>query len=122
VPLLDVECVGWEGRPWPDGMAQALADAAAAVFASAPGRVWVRLRALPSSAYAENGAVVANTDLPVFVTLLHAHPPQGAALAQQVRALTDALSAALGVDAHRVHVQLAPAGAGRQAFGGRLVE
>jgi hypothetical protein len=38
------------------------------------------------------------------------------------RALTQAVAESLGVDAQRVHVQMAPAAAGRQAFGGRLVE
>jgi phenylpyruvate tautomerase PptA (4-oxalocrotonate tautomerase family) len=122
MPLLDVECVRPEGQALPAATAQALADAAAGVLGSAPAHVWVRVRVLASSAYAENGAAVANDELPVFVTLLHAHPPQGPALAAQVRALTDALAAALGVDSGRVHLALAPAGAGRQAFGGRLVE
>jgi len=61
-------------------------------------------------------------ELPAFVTILHAHPPAGAALAAEVLAVTSAVANCLGRPAERVHVQYAPAAAGRQAFGGKLVE
>jgi phenylpyruvate tautomerase PptA (4-oxalocrotonate tautomerase family) len=123
MPLLDVERVvpDTATSAVPPGLARALADAAAQVFGSTPGHTWVRLRTLPQSAYAEDGEPGDGAALPVFVTVQHAHPPQGDALAAQVRELTDALAVVLGCDLHRVHVQIAPAGAGRQAFGGRLV-
>jgi len=122
MPIIDVERVLPDSADAaPSGLAQALADAAGRVFASPPGCTWVRLRVLPAAAYAENDAVVNADALPVFVTVLHAHPPTGDALAAQVRGLTDALAAVLGCDAQRVHVQIAPPGAGRQAFGGALV-
>jgi phenylpyruvate tautomerase PptA (4-oxalocrotonate tautomerase family) len=123
MPILDVECVRPAGsKAAPPGTAQRLADAAGRVFGSGPGRTWVRLRMLDATAYAENEAALDADGLPVFVTVLQAHVPEGAALAAQVTALTQAVADALGVDAQRVHVQMAPAGAGRQAFGGRLVE
>jgi hypothetical protein len=122
MPMLDIERVLPEGADAaPPGLAAALADAAGRVFASAPGRTWVRLRGLPARAYAENGVAPDLDALPVFVTVLHARPPEGAALDAQVRELTDALAGVLAIDATRVHVQLAPPGAGRQAFGGVLV-
>lgn len=123
MPLIEVERVLPDEAVGtaPPGLAQAVADAAADVFDNAPGQTWVRLRALPRSAYAEDGALLDDMALPVFVTVLHAHPPQGDALAAQVRKLTDALAVALGCDAQRVHVQIAPPGALRQAFGGSLV-
>ena len=121
MPILDIERVLPEGADMPQGLSQALADAAGPVLGSAPGHTWVRLRSLPSSAYAENGAPSDVNALPVFVTLLHALPPQGEALAAQVLALTQAIAETLGVEATRVHVQVAPPAAGRQAFGGRLV-
>jgi phenylpyruvate tautomerase PptA (4-oxalocrotonate tautomerase family) len=124
MPLIEIERVVADADAAPavpPGLAQACADAAARVFGSPPGRTWVRLRMLPASAYAENDAAPAAEDLPVFVTVLHAHAPEGDALAAQVRALTDAIAVVLAVDTRRVHVQMAPAGAGRQAFGGRLV-
>lgn len=122
MPIVDVERVLASGADAaPPGLAQALADAAGRVFASAPGHTWVRLRALPAEAYAENVAALGEHALPVFVTVLHARPPVGDELIAQVTALTHALAAVLGCDAQRVHVQMAPAGAGRQAFGGSLV-
>ncbi|MDH4288000.1 MAG: hypothetical protein OEW27_19370 [Aquincola sp.] len=123
MPLLDIERVLPDAATdtAPPGLARTLADAAAKVFGSAPGHTWVRLRTLPQSAYAEDGEPGAAAALPVFVTVQHAHPPQGDALAAQARELTDVLAVVLGCDPHRVHVQIAPAGAGRQAFGGRLV-
>jgi phenylpyruvate tautomerase PptA (4-oxalocrotonate tautomerase family) len=123
MPLVEVERVLPDEAlgAAPPGLARALAGAAGAVFASAPGQTWVRLRELPRSAYAENGDALDDNRLPVFVTVTHAHPLQGAELATQVRALTDALAAALACDSQHVHVQIAPPGAGRQAFGGRLV-
>jgi phenylpyruvate tautomerase PptA (4-oxalocrotonate tautomerase family) len=122
MPIVDVERVlPASVSAAPRGLAAALADAAARVFASPPGRTWVRLRALDAAAYAENGVAVESDVLPVFVTVLHAHPPAGDALAQQLRALTEVLAAVLGVEPVRVHVQVAPPGAGRQAFGGTLV-
>lgn len=121
MPILDIEPVldaRWAVDPV---LAQRLADAAAAVFGQAPGRVWVRLRPLPAAQYAENGALVAEDARPTFVTVLHAQPPEGDARAQEAAALTRAVASVLGQAADRVHVQYAPAGAGRQAFGGRLV-
>lgn len=122
MPILDVEPVVGEDHTLDPSLAQRLADAAAVVFGSAPGRVWVRLRPLPAAQYAENASVAAgaDADLPVFVTVLHAHPPAGDARANEAALLTAAVAQAIGRAAERVHVQYAPPGAGRQAFGGRL--
>ena len=121
MPIVDIERVlADDGAPAP-GLAQSLADALGRALGSAPGRTWVRLRWLPAADYAENDTPVDVGALPVFVTVLHAHPPEGTQLAAQVAALTAAVAAVLACDAARVHVQMAPAGAGRQAFGGRLV-
>ena len=121
MPILDIERVLPEGADMPQGLSQALADAAGSVLGSAPGHTWVRLRSLPASAYAENGVPPDVNALPVFVTLLLAQAPQGEALAAQVLALTRAIAHTLGIDAARVHIQIAPPAAGRQAFGGGLV-
>jgi phenylpyruvate tautomerase PptA (4-oxalocrotonate tautomerase family) len=122
VPILDIELVQSNGRvPPPASLARALADAVGGVFGSLPGHTWVRLRVLPASQYAENDATLGPDQLPAFVTVLHAWPPEGEALAGEVAALTQALATGLGRAPERVHVQYAPAGAGRQAFGGKLV-
>jgi len=123
MPMIEIERVLPDGRPAaPPGLAQALADVAGHALGSARGHTWLRLRALPAAAYAESGMPpLADDALPVFVTVLQAHPLQGEALAAQVRALTEALARVLICDPGRVHVQIAPAAAGRKAFGGRLV-
>lgn len=122
MPILDIEIVHGDGdSPPAASLTQALADAAGRVLGSAPGRTWVRVLSLGASQYGENGTTVAPGELPVFVTVLHAHPPQGEALAAEVLALTQAVAACLGRPAGQVHVQYAPPGAGRQAFGGTLM-
>lgn len=123
MPILDIDIVQPDGSAAPAAsLTQALADAAGRALGSPPGRTWVRLRTLAASQYAENEAALAPQDLPVFVSVLYARPPQGPALATEVQALTQALAACLDVASQRVHVQIAPAAAGRQAFGGTLVK
>jgi phenylpyruvate tautomerase PptA (4-oxalocrotonate tautomerase family) len=122
MPIVDVEIVGDEAPAAGSLLATTLADVLGRIFGTAPGRTWVRLRRLPASAYAENEVEPAGEDHPVFVTLLHARPPEGAARAAEVRAVTQAVADWVRRDPQRVHVQYAPAAAGRQAFGGTLVE
>lgn len=121
MPIVDVEIVG-DGEPATGSpSAAALADMLGGIFGTAPGRTWVRIRGLPSSAYAENGIEVTSAGLPIFVTVLHARPPEGDARATEVLAVTRAVADWARRDPQRVHVQYAPAAAGRQAFGGTLV-
>ena len=122
MPILDIEVVQADGAPaLAAGLAQILADAAGRSLGAAPGRTWVRLPSLPASHYAKSEGAVPAGELPAFVTLLHARPPQGETLADEVRALTLALAVCLGRAPERVHLQYAPPGAGHQAFGGELV-
>ncbi len=121
MPIVDVEVVCSAVPPQPAPSAGRLASALGRVFGSAPGRTWVRLRSLDAAAYAENDAPVADSELPVFVTVQHARPPTGTDLQAEVSAVTQAVAACVSRDAVRVHVAYAPAAAGRQAFGGRLV-
>lgn len=121
MPIIDVELVCESKAEFATASARALAYAIGQVLGSEPGHAWVRLRYLASAAYAENQVTLAGTDLPAFVTVLHAHPPIGAALATEAMALTLAVAQCLGRPPGRVHVQYAPAAAGRQAFGGTLV-
>jgi hypothetical protein len=116
VPIVDIHCVG---APAP--AAQGLADAIGDALRLPPGRIWVRLHLLPAAHYAENGDALQGV-LPVFVNILHAHPPTGVALHAEVAALTRAVAGVSGRPVERVHIEYAPAGAGRMAFGGRLVE
>jgi len=121
MPIVDVELVCLSEREPLPVSASALASALGAVFGSPPGRTWVRVRFLSSSAYAENEREVGLEQLPVFVTVLQAHWPVGEALTQQVHQVTQAIASCLSLPSERVHVQYAPEAAGRQAFGGNLV-
>ena len=121
MPIVDIELVCDSKAEFATASARALADAIGQVLGSEPGHTWVRLRFLASNAYAENQATVEGADLPAFVTVLHAHPPNGEALATEAMALTLAVAQCLARATDRVHVQYAPAAAGRQAFGGTLV-
>jgi hypothetical protein len=121
VPIIDVEFVhSAQGRALPN--ASTLAAAIGRALGTPPGRTWVRLRTLDANFYAENESSVSTSELPVFVTVLHAHLPDGPSLAVEVQVLTKAVASCVGCSAEHVHVEYAPAGAGRQAFGGSLVK
>jgi phenylpyruvate tautomerase PptA (4-oxalocrotonate tautomerase family) len=120
MPILDIEVVLAAGEKVPPGMAAALADAAAGVFGSPEGSTWVRLHELPAERYAEDGGGTAAK--PVFVRVLKAHLPTEAELEQEAPRLTAAIARACGRPAENVHIIYEPPGAGRIAFGGRLLK
>ena len=122
MPIVDLQVVSAGAIGLPPKEVQAVADALGHVFGAAPGRTWVRASTLPSGAYAENDVRLTEEDLPVFVTILHAHPPVGEALTAEVLAVTVTVAKCLARMEGRVHVQYAPPGAGRIAFGGKLVQ
>ena len=121
MPIIDIELVCASEAQFRAVSASELADALGDLLGCAPGRAWIRLRCLGSDCYAENRAQLAPAELPVFVTVLLATLPPPAEVAAQLEALTRAVAAVVRRPAERVHVQVAPAAAGRQAFGGRLV-
>jgi len=122
MPIIDVELVCETEAEFSAVSATDLANAIGDALQSPAGRTWVRLRFLGSASYAENHVAVSKAELPAFVTVLHARPPVESALASEVSALTDAVAQVVGRPVERVHVQYAPAAAGRQAFGGQLVQ
>jgi len=123
MPIIDIEIVGFvtqlEGDP---DLTQALADALGRVFDSPPGRTWVQLKGLPQAGYAENGQGAETTPRPVFVTILKAVLPDEDELRIEIERITAVVSGILGRPPENVHVLYLPAGRGRVAFGGRLVE
>ena len=122
MPIVDIELVCQTDAEFSAISARALADTLGRAMASEAGHTWVRLRFLDSQAYAENEVAVDAADLPVFVTVLQAKLPAIPELAAEVKVITAAVVACVGRSPERVHVQYAPAAAGRQAFGGRLVQ
>ena len=121
MPIVDVEVVCAARESERLQSTGELANALGRTFGSSAGHTWLRLRVLDSSCYAENDAPLSTSELPVFVTVLHAHPPAGPALASEAMAVTQCVAAWVGRAPAQIHVQYGPAGAGRQAFGGNLV-
>ena len=121
MPMLTIEITGDAGE-YPAGLSARLADAAAAVFDSPPGETWVRLRRLDAADYAENAGGPPPGVRPVFVSVIEAHPPEGAARARRAVALAAAIAAACDRPVENVHVIYEPPGAGRVAFGGHLID
>lgn len=125
MPIVDVELVCQSEAQFCAVSASALADALGTALGSVAGRTWVRKRYLDINAYAENQVSVADktaADLPVFVTVLLSRPPTGSERDIEVKTITAVVAACVGRSPDRVHVQYAPAAAGRQAFGGQLVQ
>ena len=119
MPILEVELIG--GVPVPDRarLAQRLADAAGAIFHSAPGATWVRVRELEPTEYAENATEALTAGVhPVFVGVLKQALPDPEAMAQEVEALTTAVARETGRPRDQVHVIYEPPAAGRASFGG----
>jgi len=121
MPILNVELVG---RPsgTSGSLARRIADAAAKVLGSPPGRVWVRLRFLPRSKYAECGGNLPREVRPVFVNLLKARLTPQKTIKKEAAAMAKAIAKACGRSADNVHIFYEPPAAGRAAFGGLLME
>lgn len=122
MPIVDVELVLPKGEEIAKTLANSLADALGTAMAVPAGRLWVRLSRRAASHYAENGVPAHLTPHPVFVSVLHAHPPENDARKAEIKGITEAVAACTGREIEAIHVAYAPAGAGRVAFGGNLVE
>ncbi len=120
MPILDVEIVVTAGCRSSQGMAAAIADAAAAVFRTPTGGTWVRLHELPRELYSESGGGPDDDVRPVFVRVLKSNLLQDAELQAEVSALTLAIARACNRPPESVHVIYDPPAVGRTAFGGKL--
>ena len=121
MPIVDVQVVAAPSAAARPSLARELADAIGAALAAPAGRVWVRLALRAPSDYAENVCTLGKGEAPAFVTVLHADPPEGDARAAEAQAIASAVAGCLGRDVGWVHVEYAPAGRGRIAFGGKLL-
>lgn len=102
------------------GLAARLAETAGQIIDGAPGSTWVRLRTLSPQLYAENGSPQPAGWRAVFVRVLKAQCPTGAALESEVLALTDGVARVCGRPPENVHIIYEPDARGRIAFGGHL--
>ncbi|MBL8306378.1 MAG: hypothetical protein JNM33_06755 [Rubrivivax sp.] len=120
MPIIDIEAVCAEPTEFGPETIRKIADAVGEAFQLAPGKVWVRLHTLPKSAYAESGTDVGQTPDPVFVRVLRSRVPTGEDLEREIIAATRIVASCLGRREQNVHVEYAPPGLGRMAFGGKL--
>jgi phenylpyruvate tautomerase PptA (4-oxalocrotonate tautomerase family) len=121
MPIIDVTLVLARGVFAPPNTAHQLANALGLALKAPQGHVWVRLHELAADHYAENDLEVVDSELPVFVTVLHAHLPTPAVMPNEVAEIVAAIATCLGRPPERVHIEYAAGGAGRVAFGGKLV-
>jgi phenylpyruvate tautomerase PptA (4-oxalocrotonate tautomerase family) len=121
MPIIDVRPVLSASHKLPAKAAQMLADSIARELKVQNGRVWIRLLEIPRANYAENGEVLEDHRLPVFVQVLHADTPDQVIRIQEAQALAAAVAACLGRPIEQVHIEYEPEGRGRVAFGGKLL-
>ncbi len=121
MPILDVEIVVPTGLRLDPGLAPNVAEAAGQIFGTPAGETWVKLRILSYQFYAEDGAPPADNEWPVFVTVLKASITEPEALEGEVVHLTTEIARIYRRPRETIHILYLPEGAGRMAFGGRLV-
>jgi phenylpyruvate tautomerase PptA (4-oxalocrotonate tautomerase family) len=120
MPVVRIEYVRDDDGTAPRGaLAQELADAVGRVLGAADGTVWVRLRALDRSGYAENGGGGAAFS-PVFVEILLRDFKRGPEIDARAAELANAIGRVLGRPAENVHILFEPSARGRIAFGGEF--
>jgi phenylpyruvate tautomerase PptA (4-oxalocrotonate tautomerase family) len=121
VPILEIELVESEAtQSLPADLAQSLTDAAAQVLGASKGTVWVKIRVIPSIQYAEDHGKPEGM-FPAFVTVLKSRVSEGSELEDEIVRLTHAIASILNRPEANVHIFYQTDGAGRVAFGGKLV-
>lgn len=121
MPIVEVEVVLRAGETLRRQLAKALADALGDIFAAPPRATWIRLRSLAADDYAENADGPSADEHPVFVSVLKRKRPSPPEMQQEVDRITTAVADLCGRQPGSVHVIYLPDGAGRVAFGGRIV-
>lgn len=122
MPILDIEIVAPDStQGLPADLTQSLADQAAQVFSAQAGSVWVKVQIIPLAQYAENNGNPAGV-YPVFVTVLKSKVQEGGELRNEIARLTKVVANVLNRPETNVHIIYQLNGAGRVAFGGKLIE
>jgi len=121
VPLLEVEVVLKDSEVLDLRAAARIAEAAASVFGAPPGNTWVRMKTLLPTAYAEDAGGPPDGVFPVFVSVVKARYGSVGERTSEAERLTRAIAPILKRPPENVHILYEPDGAGRVAFGGRLV-
>lgn len=121
MPILDIEIVSKPDETVGQNLAHELAHRAGEVFASPAGSTWVKVRVIAGEHYAENSSDPLEPVYPVFVSILKASLPSPDAMQMEVALLTPVIAQVCNRPEENVHIIYLPEGAGRVAFGGRMV-
>lgn len=122
MPIVNVECLIENDTDRYDGdSVQALADALGDLFESEPGTTWVKMFYLSRDDYAENRATLDPEDRPVMVEVLKRSLPDQQALSGEADQIASIVADVLSRPRDNVHVIYLREGAGRVAFGGKLI-
>jgi hypothetical protein len=121
MPILDFTVVLKENEALSKSTSAALAEAAARVFQSEPGRTWVKLYTLNHEMYAEDAGGPPEGVAPIFVSVLKAHPEDVESRVLEAQYLAEAVSELLDRPAANIHIKYEPPAIGRMAFGGELI-
>lgn len=121
MPILDVEIVIRPNETLREGLAGELANCCGEIFGSRPGTTWVKLQTIARDHYAENGGGMPEAVLPVFVSVLKARNPAPDAMKLEAAGLAHAVAELCDRPPENVHITYLPEGAGRVAFGGKMI-
>jgi phenylpyruvate tautomerase PptA (4-oxalocrotonate tautomerase family) len=122
LPIIEIELILRPGESVPDGLAAQIANSSGEIVGTPKGGTWVKIHAIPSENYAENGAEPDDTVFPVFVSILKSRLPDPKAMQAEVTRLTETIAQICARPPENVHIIYQPPAAGRAAFGGRVAE
>jgi len=120
MPILDVEIITYRNENIRSDLAMELANQVGEVFDSPPGNTWVKVHLITSENYAEN-MVASNSVFPVIVSVLKAQTPSPESLQAEVTKLTAIVAQVCSRPQENIHIIYLPEGAGRVAFGGKVL-
>ncbi len=121
MPILEVEVVLKDGEVLDPRAAARIADATASIFKTPSGNTWVKVRTLSPNAYAEDAGGPPDGVFPAFISVVKARCGSLGERASEAKRLTRAIAPILKRPPENVHILYEPDGAGRVAFGGKLV-
>ena len=121
MPILEVEIVLKPGELLTTDIAARIADVAGEALASRPRGTWVKVRALDSALYAENGGGSSLDVFPVFVSVLKS-AIDTEKLKDEANRLAESIAGVCNRPRENVHILYEPEARGRIAFGGNLLE
>ncbi len=116
MPIVDIEIVGQQpGDPPTERLAERVAAVLSAALGVPQGQLWVKVRKLSASSYAENGPP--DQAMPVFVRML-VRTKDPSVWPLRAATIATAVSEATARSRQNIHVIFEPDATGRVFFGG----